>query len=369
MRNIYDIIEEQKAIVGVNICSYELNYIAEEFKCLQEGVGETVKNVVKKIIEFIKMVIRKIKELLGKVFGFFKTRDEKVQNLDNRIKQANKDLEEHNKNKNNRSAQEIIDDIAKKNEEIRKQSENESQEREEQYKREDEEYRKANEERIKKEENEREQRIKEIKKEQEKIKDDARKEMEREKEEREALGVKIDDLGDLLSKSRKTFVGKKYGRLKSRIEFLEKFERSIDNVSNMDLPLNVIRNNGHEYLHDKLCKSTFSKTFNSSKEMIGHLTTKVLHDIEDDGTKIKLDTYGHLIAEYCRGGSSFLKKLKNTSKSIISELEAVNDYLMELQINAENEEEKRRTLNNDPDKKMLMIIEMCLICTIRWFVQ
>ena len=352
MRNIYDIIEEQKAMVSVNICSYELNYIAEEFKCLQEGVGETVKNVVNKIIEFIKMVIRKIKELLGKVFGFFKTRDEKVQNLDNRIKQANKDLEEHYKNKNHRSAQEIIDDAAKKKEEREKQFEKEMQERQERYKREDEEFRKAREEQIKKEQDEREQQLKEIDKATEKIKDDARKEMEREKEEREALGVKIDDLGDLISKSRKTVVGKNYGRLKRRIEFLDKFERSIDKVSNMNLPLNDIRNNSHEYLHDKLCKSLFLKTFDSSKEMIDYLTAKELRDIEDGDATIKLNTSGHLIAEYCRGGSVFLKKLKSTSNSIISELEAVNDYLEDLQIEAEAKEEKTRyTLNNDPNKK------------------
>ena len=77
MRNIYDIIAEQKALVDVEICSYELKYLAEEFDCLQEGFGETVKNILTKVVEFINTIIRKIKELVSKVVNFFRSKKKK----------------------------------------------------------------------------------------------------------------------------------------------------------------------------------------------------------------------------------------------------------------------------------------------------
>lgn len=73
MKNIYDIISEQKYIVDVNIASYDLEYVATYFnknEYLQEGVGETVKNVAKKVIEFIEAMIKKIKELVKKIINY-----------------------------------------------------------------------------------------------------------------------------------------------------------------------------------------------------------------------------------------------------------------------------------------------------------
>jgi hypothetical protein len=73
MKNIYDIISEQKYVVDVNIASYDLEYVATCFnknEYLQEGVGETVKNVAKKVIEFIETMIRKIKELVKKIINY-----------------------------------------------------------------------------------------------------------------------------------------------------------------------------------------------------------------------------------------------------------------------------------------------------------
>ena len=73
MKNIYDIISEQKYVVDVNIASYDLEYVATCFnknEYLQEGVGETVKNVAKKVIEFIEAMIKKIKELVKKIINY-----------------------------------------------------------------------------------------------------------------------------------------------------------------------------------------------------------------------------------------------------------------------------------------------------------
>ena len=95
MRNIYDIISEQKALVDINICSYEMNYIVEEFEYVQEGIGEGLKNLVKKIIEFIKTIIKKIKDFISKVVGYFKRDRDYVKEADARIKEVNNNLANH----------------------------------------------------------------------------------------------------------------------------------------------------------------------------------------------------------------------------------------------------------------------------------
>ena len=94
MRNIYDIIAEQKAMVDVNIASYDLQYTNEHFMInqdmyyLQEGFKDSIKNIVKKVKEFIKKIIQKIKELYRKVIGFFKKSDDTVEDLEKKIKDA-----------------------------------------------------------------------------------------------------------------------------------------------------------------------------------------------------------------------------------------------------------------------------------------
>ncbi len=94
MRNIYDIIAEQKAMVDINIASYDLQYTNEHFMInqdmyyLQEGFKDSIKNIVKKVKEFIKKIIQKIKELYRKVIGFFKKSDDTVEDLEKKIKDA-----------------------------------------------------------------------------------------------------------------------------------------------------------------------------------------------------------------------------------------------------------------------------------------
>ena len=62
MRNIYDIIEEQKALVEINIAKYDLDYVtnylseSSENYYLEEGLGEGIKNAANKVVEIIKKI-------------------------------------------------------------------------------------------------------------------------------------------------------------------------------------------------------------------------------------------------------------------------------------------------------------------------
>lgn len=95
MRNIYDIITEQKIIVDINITSYDMDYTINHLSeqcdlyCVQEGMGEGIKNVANKIIEFIKSIIRKIRELIQKVINFFTGKRDTVKRMDKQIQDAN----------------------------------------------------------------------------------------------------------------------------------------------------------------------------------------------------------------------------------------------------------------------------------------
>lgn len=94
MRNIYDIITEQKSLADMNISSYDLNYTISHMSkyqdnyYIQEGIGESIKNIGKKVVDIIKTIIRKIKELINNVIGFFKKTDNEAERLDKQIKDA-----------------------------------------------------------------------------------------------------------------------------------------------------------------------------------------------------------------------------------------------------------------------------------------
>jgi hypothetical protein len=89
MRNIYDIIAEQKAVVDVNMAKYDLDYVVETFNdydfYVQEGLGD----LGRKVIAFIKSIIEKIKELIRKVINFFTGRGNREKQLNDIIEDAN----------------------------------------------------------------------------------------------------------------------------------------------------------------------------------------------------------------------------------------------------------------------------------------
>lgn len=77
MKNIYDIIVEQRLYIDAKLASYDLNHTIDYFTdnqdtyYIQEGLGDSIKNATQKVIEFIRAVINKIKELFRKILDFF----------------------------------------------------------------------------------------------------------------------------------------------------------------------------------------------------------------------------------------------------------------------------------------------------------
>lgn len=95
MRNIYDIISEQKSEIDSKIISYELDffnigYINNQY--IQEGFGDNIKEAGKKVIEFIKTIIAKIKEMVRKMIGFLTGKNSPSKRADALKKQIDEDL-------------------------------------------------------------------------------------------------------------------------------------------------------------------------------------------------------------------------------------------------------------------------------------
>ena len=95
MRNIYDIIAEQKSMVDINLLSLELKYISEDYEFIQEGFGEGIKKIINSIIEFIKKIIRKVKEFVSKITGYFRNDRDYVKEADALIKEVNQNIANH----------------------------------------------------------------------------------------------------------------------------------------------------------------------------------------------------------------------------------------------------------------------------------
>lgn len=96
MKNIYDIITEQKALIDVKLTSYELEYVigplseSIDEQIIQEGFMDSVKNAIKKIIEFIKAVLRKIKDLIRKFLDLFRTKSKSAEDMEKQLQEINK---------------------------------------------------------------------------------------------------------------------------------------------------------------------------------------------------------------------------------------------------------------------------------------
>lgn len=92
-RNIYEIISEQKAIVDINMASYDLIYtisnINDEFTYSAESFGSKVKEIIEKFIRFVKAFLNKIKEFVSKIFNFFRSGNDKVKTIEDKLKNAN----------------------------------------------------------------------------------------------------------------------------------------------------------------------------------------------------------------------------------------------------------------------------------------
>lgn len=89
LKNIYDIIAEQKCIVDINMTSYGLNYLFESVEYINEGFGESIQNFGKKVVEFIKSIIQKIKELVRNVISFFRKSQSNINEINKEIEDIN----------------------------------------------------------------------------------------------------------------------------------------------------------------------------------------------------------------------------------------------------------------------------------------
>lgn len=122
MKNIYDIIKEQKEIVDFNMADRDLYYTIEYFQkndYIEEGVGDGIKNLADKVVQFIKNIINKIKQFIRSFVNFFTGSGKDLEKkLNDQISEANKNREESgNSNNNNESIKdkmEQIEDIERK---------------------------------------------------------------------------------------------------------------------------------------------------------------------------------------------------------------------------------------------------------------
>lgn len=145
MRNIYDIINEQKATIDAQLASYDLEYTIEHLQSneyyLQEGAGETIKSMVEGFVKFIKSLIQKLREFINRVFGFFRVKNNTITEMEKQIEEANKEFEkkrEKHREERDKNVQEVRDKMEKQ----KKTFEEQEKEMKERRKKEDEENRK-----------------------------------------------------------------------------------------------------------------------------------------------------------------------------------------------------------------------------------
>lgn len=98
MKNIYNIITEQKAFVDFNISKYDLEYTISQFEnneyYIQEGLGESIQNAGRKVIEFIKSIIKKIKEMISKFIDLIFGKKNRTGEINKEIQKINDEKEQ-----------------------------------------------------------------------------------------------------------------------------------------------------------------------------------------------------------------------------------------------------------------------------------
>ena len=299
MKNIYDIISEQKAIVDVNISSYDLNYTINHFinhqEYIQEGFGESVKKMVDGFIKFIKTLIQKLREFIRNIFGFFKSSDDKVASMEKQIEDANKKYDETvKKNKDNREAknEEIREKMRKQQDEFEKSE----KERMEKRKKEDEQYR-------------------------EKYKEDLNR-GQKEKEEKATgdefsfdLGTKINDLESIIKKyTKEVRISYNCGPLDFRIKMLEIIIRAFDIV--ISQPFGSMNELNGKFLTRKFKDKVFGDE--DIKDYRSELQS-LLYDSEDQ--VVEVGRSAKVIMNYLNNKNSFLKTVSNAEKYVSNHLE------------------------------------------------
>ncbi len=327
MRNIYDIIAEQKALIDVNIASYDLEYTNKYFiknqdtYYLNESFGESIKKIIDAFVKFVKKLIRSIKELIQRVFGFFRKRESSVESLEAKIADANKKYDEVvNKNKINR--EEHNKKIRDKMEKDRKDAEDQAKALNEKRKKEDEARRKEQEEFLFR---------------------NTRKDDEEPKEHTTfELGTKINDLPSIIGQyAQEIEVSYAGGPLSHRVDFLKDLMKGFSNT--IDTKPKYLEGLNSRY---------FVEIFNDllfDDPNIKNYTPEVQSIIYDEeNTKVMVSRCKRTIVEYIYNHEEFLNVVKTSEKHVESVMDKELRNLKILEntpLENLNEEQKERLIS------------------------
>ena len=319
MKNIFDIINEQKSYVDLNIARYDLEYTINQFDCndyyMQEGLGETIQNVGRKVIEFIKSIIHKIRELVSAVVNIFRKSKDPIKRMEAQISDANKNREDPQPSgggggggstpnaEEKKSPQEQMDELnRKRQEDLDKEIKNMEKER--------------------REKEEKQQRKNE--------------EFERDLNQpfKTGAGVKIDSLKDLLSESMYKFsYYERRGSIQKRLDFIKDFI-SIFNMTYSHSesvlvrhPARILRTDS-SYLVNRMNQSLFSEDEVDLNEALADILDDVSVSNGSGAMQAHVYAYSDHIYDYIQGGREFAdmvnkfgRNAEQVLKKIINSLE------------------------------------------------
>lgn len=316
MKNIYNIITEQKAFVDFNISKYDLEYTISQFEnneyYIQEGLGESIQNAGRKVIEFIKKIISKIRDMVRAVMNIFRKNNDPVKKLEAKIADANKNAENPpsgggggggSSAEAKKTPQEQMEELAKKNQEKR-ESEIKEMERERREK-----------------EKERERKNEEFKK-------------DLDQPFKTGAGIKIDSLQELLSESLYKFsYYERRGDIQKRIDFVKDFI-TIFNMTYSHSesvlvrhPARILRTDS-SYLVNRMNQSLFSEEDVDVDEALADVLGDYSVPNGSGAMQAHVYSYADHIYSYLQCGREFAdmvdkfgKNSEQTLKKIIDSLE------------------------------------------------
>lgn len=312
MRNIYDIIAEQKLITDINIYQYEMNYINECFladnEYIEEGIGESIKNIAHKVIEFIKKIINGIKEMARKLINWILGRKDTVKKMNDEIAEANaaagggsSDNNEKNEDlkKKKDDLEEIRDRIKKNREDLEKQlRKNEAEAERKKRAREKEEHKK---------ENERRDNIKKSYK-------------------------KLDDIHAVLKECKSKVNMVPFTKLDNKVNLAKKFFANMERVSKELVSKNIISD-------DILIREVIDKTFtgpgsfdsnNGSAMEIGKRINLELVESGEDSIETYISVHADKIYEYISKGDEAVKYIQGQEKTATNNLNKLLHYVEQI---------------------------------------
>lgn len=314
MKNIYNIITEQKAFVDFNISKYDLEYTINQFDnneyYLQEGLGESIQNAGRKVIEFIKKIISKIRDMVRAVINIFRKNNDPIKKLEAKIDMANKVLKVlpdeggggGSSSNGGKSPQEQMDEIHKKNQEKREQEikdmEKKRREKEEEYEKRREEFVKNSDQPFK-----------------------------------TGAGIKIDSLQGLLSESLYKFsYYERRGDIQKRIDFVKDF-MTIFNMTYSHSesvlvrhPARILRTDS-SYLVNRMNQSLFSEEDVDINEALADVLGDYSVPNGSGAMQAHVYSYADHIYDYLQGGREFAAMVDKFGKSSEQTLKKIIDSL------------------------------------------